>query len=325
MSSLLFAQGGDDSSEEDEEIDNEMSISTNPQVALQSTQLFTSLFREDEEEDEVDDTIVPSVQNIDDATKDEPKTIVSQDYTDALQTIELNCWDLSSWTVFLEEIQGKRSGNLSEIDGYLKYLKHFPRDAKVWTLLAEVYIADGKIQDAEQCFLNRHKCRSGQLWRSYVNMIKKRINEKGLTTLDERKNIENAFEQAIENIGMSSESYQIWRDYIDFVQENPESQISRDELFHKLTRIYTRAFKIPMDGLDILWKEYESLVRSFGENQTYADKVIPEEEEKLKQSRKNYKDRKKYIQRIVFDRVAIPPTRTFEEIQQLDFWNAWIR
>ena len=173
------------------------------------------------------------------------------------------------------------------------------------------------------------KCRSVELWILYLSLQKKKTIDKAPKVTDpsyslNRKAYENIFEKAVENVGMSVDSDELWREYLDFARDFPES--ANDDATKKLVRlrkVLQRAICIPMNGLDILWKEYETLEKSAGE--TWAEKVLPEFNEKYNHARAIYKERSKFTDTIAFDRLATPPTKTLGEMQQLDNWNRWIK
>lgn len=282
---------------------------------------FEDLPEEDEVIDNIPSTII-NVRNEDaeemDEVIDEPISIVtSQEYTDALQRLSLNSWDIVAWRIYLEEVKEKKSGSVSVVEGYEKFLNKFPRAFRVWKELAEHYNFCGNISQAQEIFDQiKSKCRDVDVWRSYLLFFKNQLSKTTVTkstvelSLEYYDKIKKEYEKAIDNVGMSVDAYQIWRDYIDLVKE----EIEKTKNTEILRQLYHRALSVPMEGLEFIWKEYEAW-------ETVPDKVV----EDFKHAKAIFKDRKKLTSPIDFQRLAVPPTRSLNETVQLDHWNNWIR
>ena len=256
--------------------------------------------------------------------------IASQEFLDSQQAVSYDHWDVQSWIMLLEETEAGKSGSASIPDAYNRFLNHFPRAAKFWKTLIEYHIKKDELDIAEELFSKcLLKCRSVELWILYLSLQKKKTIDKASKVTDpsyslNRKAYENVFEKAVDNVGMSVDSDELWREYVGFARDFPES--ANDDATKKLVRlrkVLQRAICIPMNGLEILWKEYEALEKSAGE--TWAEKVLPEYNEKYSHAKAIYKERTKFTDSIAFDRLATPPTKTLGEMQQLDNWNRWIR
>lgn len=256
--------------------------------------------------------------------------IASQEFLDSQQAVSYDQWDVQSWILLLEEAEAGKSGSVSISDAYSRFVHQFPRAAKFWKILIDYHLRKDEIDIAEELFSKcLYKCRNIELWISYLQLQKKKTIDKTPKTSDpsyamNRKAYENVFEKAVENAGMSVDSDELWREYAGFARDFPES--ANDDATKKLVRlrkVLQRAICIPMNGLEILWKEYEALEKSAGE--TWAEKVLPEYNEKYNHAKAIYKERTKFTDTIAFDRLATPPTKTLGEMQQLDNWNRWIR
>jgi cleavage stimulation factor subunit 3 len=140
----------------------------------------------------------------------------------------------------------------------------------------------------------------------------------------QRKKCEAAYENAIENIGMTIDSHLIWRDYINYVRNWNEINVGDSaRKLNTLRRIYQQAIAIPMEQSDDVWNEYEIFEKKNGEE--YAETVLPELSKKFLHAKSIFKERKRCCSCLVFDRLATPPTNSFAELQQIEFWNQWIK
>jgi hypothetical protein len=96
---------------------------------------------EEAEENEVDE---PLPMELGDAATEQAKAAppCSAECSEALFAIGTDCWDISSWMIFLEEVQMGRGGDVSLIEAYRRILEQFPRSAKFWKNLAELQLGD---------------------------------------------------------------------------------------------------------------------------------------------------------------------------------------
>ncbi len=282
------------------------------------------LFREEDDKEEDDATLVDLLT----VTKD-TSNITSEEFTEAQSAIISDKWDTYNWLVYIEEAENSRSGSISVSDAYKKFLHQFPRSGKFWKSLADYYIRIDDLISAEQIFhKSLLKCRCISLWQSYITFVKKKQiqsrNEGNLSKDEEKKNIITSFELALSNIGLFVESDEIYREYIDFIKEWPESKdLENEQKLFTLRSIYHRAISVPTESLDIFWKEYEQLERTA--SIALAEKLLPEYNEKYLQAKVTFKDRYKFTSRINFDRISVPSNKSLQEIQQLDSWNQWIK
>jgi hypothetical protein len=81
-----------------------------------------------------------------------------------------------------------------------------------------------------------------------------------------------------------------------------------------------------LSPLDRYWKEYEDFEKNLG-NTHLAESFIQQFKPKNIHARMIFKDRKRMCAPIHQDRVAVPPAQegSVVEMQQLDYWNKWIK
>lgn len=282
------------------------------------------LFREEDDKEEDDAAIVDLT-----SMKKDTSSVMSEEFTEAQAAIINDKWDTYNWLVYIEEADNYRSGSTSIAEAYQKFLQQFPRSGKFWKTLADYYVRTNDLTSAEHIFSKSLlKCRCVSLWQSYITYVKKKQvqlrNECNLSKDDEKKNIVTSFELALSNIGLFTESDEIYREYIDFIKEWPESKdLENEQKLFSLRSIYHRAITVPTESLDIFWKEYEQLERTA--SVALAEKLLPEYNDKYLQAKLMFKDRSKLTSRINFDRISVPSNKSLQEIQQLDCWNQWIK
>jgi cleavage stimulation factor subunit 3 len=100
------------------------------------------------------------------------------------------------------------------------------------------------------------------LWSLYVNYIRRRNS---MTTGDVAKSykiISEAFNFALNNVGMDKDAGKLWQDYVDFVKSGPGivggTGWQDTQKMDALRAAYQRTIAVPTSALNVLWKEYDN-------------------------------------------------------------------
>lgn len=235
---------GDDSSEEDEDVNeilqsipNINALDSNraqersliadvPQMQEESntmSSLSSILFQNDDEDDDEEDAPLPPEMVIDDSSKapeieSKPAVLIaSQDFTDALHAISVDPWDTSSWVTYLIEVEQSRGGSVMVDEAYEKFLILYPKAFNFWKSYGEYYAKRRDVTTAENIFKRcLVDCRNVELWMSYLEMTKKNTVDKVTRGNDqeymqERQKYEAAIKRAVESVGMAPDSSVLWR------------------------------------------------------------------------------------------------------------------
>ena len=182
---------------------------------------------DNEEDDEDEDAPLPNLIQTNDGQQELIEESIlgvqSDECVEALQAVESDCWDINSWYLFIDEVENGRGGTTTIPEAYTRFLEKFPRAAKQWKSLAEYHMQKEEYALAEDVYtIYLTKCRSVELWQSYVQMVQQRSSAEG-----SQKSVEAAFEKAIDNVGMSVVSHPLWVGYIEFIRGWPESDAGR--------------------------------------------------------------------------------------------------
>lgn len=276
--------------------------------------------------------------------------IVSPEFLEAQNAVQLDVYDISSWLVLIEEVESCRGGNMKLNEAYEQLLKHFPRAAKFWKNLANYYKEQENNYQLQKSILlqGAKTCYNVSLWVDYLNCsltsyfpdneIPQNEAAKKLKESD-WKTVEEEIELAIESCGLGINSHPLWFFYIDFVKKHyPDTSIlDKNKKLTLLRRLYQRCLGIAMDQHEIIWNEYEAFEKELldinpatlaATGQTPQSQLQLELQEWYKRylhTKSIYKERKKYCQHIVMDRPAALPTNAPTELQQLQYWNTWIK
>ncbi|XP_052722874.1 cleavage stimulation factor subunit 77 isoform X3 [Vigna angularis] len=202
---------------------------------------------------------------------------------------------------------------------YEQLLLLFPTAAKFWRQYVEAYMAtnndDATKQIFSRCLLH---CLQIPLWRCYIRFIRKVNDKKGMEGQEETR---KAFDFMLNCVGADIASGPVWMEYIAFLKSLPA--INGQEESHRMTtvrKVYQKAIVTPTHHIEQLWKDYENFENSV--SRQLAKGLISEYQPKYNSARAVYRERKKYVDEIDWNMLAVPPSGSYkEEIQ----WIAWKR
>ncbi|KAJ8770398.1 hypothetical protein K2173_015012 [Erythroxylum novogranatense] len=208
---------------------------------------------------------------------------------------------------------------------YEQLLQVFPTAAKFWKQYVEAHMAvnndDAIKQIFSRCLLN---CLQVPLWQCYIRFIRKANDKKGAEGQEETR---KAFDFMLGYVGTDIASGPLWMEYIAFLNSTPSGMmlqaLNAQEESHRMTavrKVYQRAIVTPTHHLEQLWKDYENFENSV--SRQLAKGLLSEYQPKYSTARAVYRERKKYVDEIDWNMLAVPPTGSHKEELQ---WMAWKR
>ncbi|KAF4367346.1 hypothetical protein F8388_025764 [Cannabis sativa] len=230
---------------------------------------------------------------------------------------------------------------LEAIPIYEQLLTLFPTAAKYWKQYVEAHMAvnndDATKQIFSRCLLN---CLQVPLWRCYIKFIRKSNDKKGLEGQEETKKaydfmlnyvgvssyhsslfdvIDAVFLKIADVIGVDIASGPVWMEYITFLKSLPASHPQEESLrMIAVRKVYQKAIVTPVHHIEQIWRDYENFENSV--SRQLAKGLISEYQPKFNSARAVYRERKKYIDEIDWNMLAVPPTGSYKEEMQ---WMAW--
>ncbi|XP_029117470.1 cleavage stimulation factor subunit 77 isoform X3 [Elaeis guineensis] len=201
---------------------------------------------------------------------------------------------------------------------YEKLLSTFPTAAKYWKQYVEAYMNANNDEATKQifsrCLLN---CLHISLWLCYIHFIKKVNEKKGAEGLEETR---KAFDFMLSYVGSDIASGPVWMDYITFLKSMLATTAQEES--HRMTsvrKVYQKAIVTPTHHVEQLWKDYENFENSV--SRALAKGLLSEYHPKFNSARAVYKERKKYMDEIDWNMLAVPPSGTCKEEQQCMAWK----
>ncbi|WVZ14178.1 hypothetical protein V8G54_011744 [Vigna mungo] len=192
---------------------------------------------------------------------------------------------------------------------YEQLLLLFPTAAKFWRQYVEAYMAtnndDATKQIFSRCLLH---CLQIPLWRCYIRFIRKVNDKKGMEGQEETR---KAFDFMLNCVGADIASGPVWMEYIAFLKSLPA--INGQEESHRMTtvrKVYQKAIVTPTHHIEQLWKDYENFENSV--SRQLAKGLISEYQPKYNSARAVYRERKKYVDEIDWNMLAVPPSGSYK-------------
>ncbi|PIA53117.1 hypothetical protein AQUCO_00900020v1 [Aquilegia coerulea] len=196
---------------------------------------------------------------------------------------------------------------------YEQLLSNFPTAAKYWIQYVEAYINVNN-DDAIKHIFSRSLlyCLQIPLWK---------VNEnKGTEGQEETR---KAFDFMLNYVGTDIASGPVWMEYITFLKSLPAMTAQEESQRMTLVRkAYQKAIVTPTHMVEQLWKDYENFENSV--SRALAKGLLSEYQPKYNSARVVYRERKKYVDEIDWNMLAVPPTGSYKEEQQYMAWKKLI-
>ncbi|KAH0990716.1 hypothetical protein GBA52_002199 [Prunus armeniaca] len=205
---------------------------------------------------------------------------------------------------------------------YEQLLTVFPTAAKYWKQYVEAQMVVNNDEATKQifsrCLLN---CLQIPLWRCYIRFIRKVNDKKGVEGQEETR---KAFDFMLSYVGADIASGPVWMEYITFLKSLPAlSTQEESQRMIAVRKVYQKAIVTPTHHIEQLWKEYENFENSV--SRQLAKGLLSEYQPKFNSARAVYRERKKYVDGIDWNMLAVPPTGSYKAILLIEElqWMAW--
>lgn len=132
-----------------------------------------------------------------------------------------------------------------------------------------------------------------------------------------------AYDFALEKIGMDLHSFSIWSDYVQFLRGvEAAGSFAENQKITAVRRVYQKAVLTPIIGIEILWKEYIQFEQNI--NPIISEKMSLERSRDYMNARRVAKELEFVTKGLNRNLPAIPPTLTKEEVRQVELWKKYI-
>ncbi|KAL8947943.1 MAG: hypothetical protein Q9222_005823 [Ikaeria aurantiellina] len=240
--------------------------------------------------------------------------------------------DMDAWLSLIGEY--RKRNKFQEVRAtYNRFFVVFPAAAAQWVALTQMENEVNDLNAMENIFqktlLNIPNL---QLWSTYLDYIRRTNNIATDPSGETRSIITQAYEVAIDNIGLDKDSGYLWQEYIQFLKSRPGnaggSHWQEQQKMDELRKAYQRAIKVPTQATQSLWKEYDQFEMSINKNT--GRKFLQEESPAYMTARSSHialSNITRNLRRTTLPK--LPPAMGFdgdrEYVEQLEIWKQWIQ
>uniref|UniRef100_A0A8R1XKN9 Suf domain-containing protein n=1 Tax=Onchocerca volvulus TaxID=6282 RepID=A0A8R1XKN9_ONCVO len=233
--------------------------------------------------------------------------------------IELNPFDVDAWNLLLRESQARPIDQVRSF--YEKLVTQFPNAGRYWKAYIDHELRGKNYENVESLF---GRCLihvlNIDLWKCYVFYV--RETKGHLSSF--REKMAQAYEFALDKIGLDMHSYSIYSDYLSFLKSAPTvGQYAENQRISAVRKVYQRGVVTPMVNIEQLWAEYCAYEKSV--NATLAEKLIAERNKEYQVAKRISKSLEQVTRGLNRQAVSVPPRGTVAEMKQLDMWRKYIQ
>ncbi|XP_060533949.1 protein suppressor of forked isoform X1 [Cylas formicarius] len=232
--------------------------------------------------------------------------------------VEKNPYDLEAWSVLLREAQSK---HISEVRALYEHLiTIFPSASRYWKIYIEHEIKSRNFERVEKLFQRcLMKILNIELWKLYLAYVKE--TKASLPTYKEK--MAQAYDFALDKIGMDIHSYAIWNDYVNFLKGvEAVGSYAENQKISAVRKVYQKGIINPMTGMETFWKDYIAFEQAI--NPIIAEKMSIERSRDYMNARRVAKELEVQIRGINRNAPSVPPNGTSEEKKQVELWQKYI-
>ncbi|CAK8683477.1 unnamed protein product [Clavelina lepadiformis] len=229
-----------------------------------------------------------------------------------------SAYDLESWNNLIREAQTQNINKARR--WYEKLVSQFPTTGRYWKIYIEHEMKSRNYEKVEKLFQRcLMRVLNIDLWKCYLTYV--RETKSGLSSY--REKMAQAYDFALEKIGMDIMSYQIWADYVTFLKSvEAVGSYAENQRITAVRRVYQRGCVNPMISIEQLWREYTQYEQ--GINAIIAKKMVDDRTKEYLNARRVSKELETMTRSLQRHNPACPPSGSAEEQKQVTLWKKYI-
>uniref|UniRef100_A0A3Q2YFW5 Cleavage stimulation factor subunit 3 n=1 Tax=Hippocampus comes TaxID=109280 RepID=A0A3Q2YFW5_HIPCM len=233
----------------------------------------------------------------------------------AEKKLEENPYDLDAWSILIREAQNQPIDKARKT--YERLVTQFPSSGRFWKLFIEAEVNTLSFLLFQRCLM---KVLHIDLWKCYLAYVRE---TKGKLPSYKEK-MAQAYDFALDKIGMEIMSYQIWVDYINFLKGvEAVGSYAENQRITAVRRVYQRGCVNPMINIEQLWRDYSKYEE--GINIHLAKKMIEDRSRDYMNARRVAKEYETVMKGLDRNAPSVPPQNSPQEAQQVDMWKKYIQ
>ncbi|MCJ1430343.1 mRNA 3'-end-processing protein rna14, partial [Sticta canariensis] len=240
--------------------------------------------------------------------------------------------DLDAWLNLIGE--HRKRGKLEDArKAYERFLGVFPSCAEQWVAYAQMENESQNRAALEKIFHNTLlQIPNIQLWSMYLDHIRRHNNTTTDASGAARQIIHQAYDLALQHVGLDKDSGRLWQDYVQFIKSGPGiiggSNWQDQQKMDLLRKTYQRAICVPTQSTNMLWKEYDGFEN--GLNKMTGRKFLQDQSPGYMTARSSNIELQNITRGLRRTTLPVlPPAPGFdgdiEYLEQLEIWKRWIQ
>jgi len=227
-------------------------------------------------------------------------------------------YDTEAWSILIRDAQIRKIEDARVT--YERLVEQFPNAGKYWKIFIEHELKLKNFERVEKLFQRcLIKVLNIDLWRLYLHYIK---DTKGILP-SYREKMAQAYDFALEKIGMDILSYQIWAEYITFLKSvEAVGSYAENQRITAVRKVYQRGVTNPMMNIELLWKDYTNYENSI--NNLIAKKMIDDRSREYMGARRVAKEYEVVTRGLDKNAPSTPPQNSYNELKQTELWKKYI-
>ncbi|CAF2004236.1 unnamed protein product [Rotaria magnacalcarata] len=242
----------------------------------------------------------------------------------ARRILNENKHSLDAWAILIQDAQDKKIAESREF--YESLVTQFPTCGKFWKIYVESEIKGRNYEKVEKLFQRcLIKVLNIDLWKCYLNYVR---DTKGISP-SFREKMAQAYDFALEKIGMDVYAYTIWNDYVTFLKSvDAAGSYAENQKIAAVRKVYHKGIMIPMISVEILWKDY--CAYEMGINPALGKSMIEGRSRDFLNVKRVTKELETLTRAVDKNNPCVPPVspQSTDEVKQLAAWRkliAWER
>ncbi|XP_063970903.1 cleavage stimulation factor subunit 3-like [Lytechinus pictus] len=236
----------------------------------------------------------------------------------AQRKIQVYPCDTDAWNILLREAQNQPVEKARTL--YELVVTTFANSGRYWKNYVEQEMRGKNYERVEKLFQRcLMKVLNIDLWKCYLAYVKE---TKGSLS-SYREKMAQAYDFALDKMGMDIFSFPIWNDYINFLKGvEAVGSYAENQRITAVRRVFQRGIVNPMSNIEALWKDYNNYEN--GINVMIAKKMIEDRSRDYMNARRVAKEYEAITKGLNRNNPSVPPTGTAEEARQIELWKKYV-
>jgi len=210
-------------------------------------------------------------------------------------------YDVEAWQVVLKDANSRSADDARPI--YEQLLAFFPTSGRYWKMWIDHEMKYRNFERVEKLFQRcLIKVLSIELWKTYLSYVKETKSD----LKDYPAKMAQAYDFALDKMGMDISSFPIWNEYVRFLKGvNAVGSYAENQKITAIRKVYQRGVQTPIVGIEQLWNDYSNFEK--GINPILAEKMMERSRDYMR-ARRVAKEYEAIVRGLNKTAPCVPPT-----------------